>query len=226
LLAFPGQALLLRAVSLQLGVGACWVVLFHGADWLNGLHDWRVPVHFDLELSIPLLPAWTLVYSSLYLMFGLAPFILRERATIDALAFALLFETAAAALVFVLLPSQTAFAPVATAELGSWAMAFETADSMNGNTNCFPSLHVAFATSCAVAFGRRGAAPQFGLWASAIALSTLFTHQHHIVDVAGGMVLAAIGLRIAHVYSLQRPSLAILADPLTVALSNRARRRS
>ena len=58
--------------------------------------------------------------------------------------------------------------------------------------NCFPSLHVAMAvlivlTWCEVRIWKGLA---FFLWAFLIALSTLITKQHYIVDVMGGFMMS------------------------------------
>ena len=75
-----------------------------------------------------------------------------------------------------------------------FSAAFAFADQLNLRYNLVPSLHVAFAAICALAYARaRGAAAAlvFGTWAAAIAASTVLLHQHHLVDVATGLALAA-----------------------------------
>jgi hypothetical protein len=62
--------------------------------------------------------------------------------------------------------------------------------------NAVSSLHVALSCACAAAYagrcGRIGKA-LLGTWAAAIALSTLLTHQHHLLDVVTAIALAAAG---------------------------------
>ena len=59
--------------------------------------------------------------------------------------------------------------------------------------NLFPSLHIAIATILAGLYGRhsRGVVRMlvYG-WFCTIAVSTVLTYQHHVIDVAGGVVLA------------------------------------
>jgi membrane-associated phospholipid phosphatase len=65
--------------------------------------------------------------------------------------------------------------------------------------NCFPSLHVAHSAACffwMASFFPALALPLGGL-ALAIILSTMFIKQHAIVDVAGGLALAAAGVSVA-----------------------------
>jgi membrane-associated phospholipid phosphatase len=60
--------------------------------------------------------------------------------------------------------------------------------------NCFPSLHVAFDSLAAFAIWRaRVPGRSLGMvWAFGITLSTMSTHQHVFIDVAGGFVLAVL----------------------------------
>jgi membrane-associated phospholipid phosphatase len=59
--------------------------------------------------------------------------------------------------------------------------------------NCFPSLHVSLAVLAAgLLMGRGGSwrilAP---MWASAIVLAVVTTRQHRVIDVVGGLLVAA-----------------------------------
>ena len=60
--------------------------------------------------------------------------------------------------------------------------------------NCFPSLHVAQCFVAAFACQRvhRGVGAVSLVWAVLVALSTLFTKQHYVVDVVGGIALAGL----------------------------------
>jgi len=58
--------------------------------------------------------------------------------------------------------------------------------------NCFPSLHVAQCFLAAFTCHRvhRGVGFAAGVWASLVALSTLYTKQHYVADVVAGIPLA------------------------------------
>jgi membrane-associated phospholipid phosphatase len=60
--------------------------------------------------------------------------------------------------------------------------------------NCFPSLHVAQCFIAALVCHRvhRGVGSVAVGWACLVALSTLFTKQHYVVDVLGGVALAGV----------------------------------
>ncbi len=69
--------------------------------------------------------------------------------------------------------------------------------NMDGNYAAFPSAHV-YVTTILVLFYNRWHPKYFWLWLFIyvmISLSTLFTHQHYILDVVGGTVYAWIGYR-------------------------------
>jgi membrane-associated phospholipid phosphatase len=106
-------------------------------------------------------------------------------------ALALCAETVVGAVGFLVLPVEVAW-PSRVVQ-GGWADIFFVADTMNLERNYLPSLHVAFACTAALAYAERSggwARALFGLWATAIAASTLLIHEHHLVDVVAGALLA------------------------------------
>src|SRR5258708_17249274 len=84
-LAWPGWAHLRYAALLSF-VNTLWFVLVYGGmDALTARRTFRVPVQFPTELAIPLVPAMTLFYMSIYFRFWMAPFVLRTRREFPAL---------------------------------------------------------------------------------------------------------------------------------------------
>lgn len=190
-LAWPGWRHL-KLAALAVFLGSAWFgVVYGGCDTITAARATRVRIHFDWELEIPFIPETVVVYMSIYLLFIAAPFILRERREFLALVLAFNLLVLAGGIGFLLVPARLAF-PAAT-DLGTFPNLFRFADRLNLTYNLLPSLHVAFATLCVAAFARQ--APCFGkcglwVWAVAIALSTLLTHQHHVLDVVAGGLLA------------------------------------
>ncbi len=161
--------------------------VYGGCEWLTTHRTLRVPIHIPIELSIPLIPGAVLAYMSLYLLFVAGPFIVRDRREFAALIRALALATLIGGIGFLLVPARAAFSP--PEDLGIWAGMFHFADRLNLDYNMVPSLHVAFSVCCVAAFARH--APWTGrvllwMWAMAIALSTVLTHQHHVIDVIAG----------------------------------------
>jgi membrane-associated phospholipid phosphatase len=198
-LAWPGWAHLRYAAALSLANGLWFAVVYGGADSLTARRGLRVPVHFPAELRIPFVPAMTVFYMSLYLLFLLAPFILRTRREFRAAVWTLAVVIACAGVGFLAFPAELAFAPPHEGDLGSWAALFHLADRLNLTYNLLPSLHVAMGVVCVAVFSPR--APKavkavLWSWAVLIAASTVLTHQHHVLDVVTGWLLAVVCVKI------------------------------
>lgn len=155
--------------------GLAFVGFYGSADWLTSQHGWRWSI---APTRWPFWPDWAGVYLSLDLLLPLT-FALVALESLPFLAASLLAATVLAWPLFLLFP----LAPIPRLE-GN--LALQMADALNLSANYFPSLHVAYAVVCAVWLRRWWV----WLWAGAIALSTLFTHQHYTIDVVGGVVLA------------------------------------
>lgn len=77
---------------------------------------------------------------------------------------------------------------------GWWVGLYNLMHTVDRPTNCFPSLHVAFAVLSAIAAWHHSArwGKWWTFWALAIAVATLTTKQHYIADVIGGAIIAGI----------------------------------
>jgi hypothetical protein len=95
-LAWPCWGYLGYALRLAAALAVWWVIVYYGADYWTGLRARRVRIHFDAELAIPFVPAFIIAYLSLHLVFVLAPFVLRRRRDLQALALAWASVTAVA----------------------------------------------------------------------------------------------------------------------------------
>ena len=169
-----------------------WWTVMHSASLPAPLPSWDLP----FERHLPFVPWLSLVYLTITPALLLAPFLLpRER--IAPLAIALSVETLVASTCFLLFPQTTAFPPRIVT---GWArIPFALADALNLDYNTFPSLHVAFACSAAWAYAttRRRAFLWTG-WSVAVAASTLLMHEHHLADIAGGIVLAVASMLLVY----------------------------
>jgi membrane-associated phospholipid phosphatase len=175
-------------------VFACWFGLcYGGAAALAQYIPWRVSVELPIDSRLPFWPAAAALYLTITPMLLMAPFVLRDRASLRPLFVALMLETTIGAVFFLSLPIDDA--PVACCEPTLAGTAFRIADAINLHHNNLPSLHVAFACTLALAYAPRaspgGAVALFG-WAVAVSHSTLFTRQHFLLDVVAGVLLALI----------------------------------
>ena len=194
-LAWPGWRHLRYAALLSIASTAWFLLVYGGLDALTARRTFRVPVHFPAELRIPFVPAMTVFYMSIYLLFLAAPFILRTRGEFRAAVWTLAVVIACGGLGFLAFPAELAFAPPREGDLGVWAGLFHLADRLNLTYNLLPSLHVAMGVVCVAAFSRharKAAKIVLWSWAVLIAASTVLIHQHHVLDVVTGWLLAVV----------------------------------
>jgi membrane-associated phospholipid phosphatase len=198
LFAWPGARHLGEMAILSAAVLLLFVIVYGGADWVTGFRN-RHHAHLPMELQIPFVPAAVIGYMSLYGLFAIAPFILRTKRELRALAATLATAIVVGGICFLLFPAELAF-PEPT-KLGEWQKLYAVADQINLHYNLVPSLHVALAIICVDLFARRAVlmgALVFWLWGAAVCASTVFLHQHHLVDVAAGLVLALAVNRVVY----------------------------
>ena len=197
---WPGAKNLVYAyVVLGVPSFAWFAFVYAGADYVTGLHDFRVPLYLPVELSIPLIPASGVFYNSLHAAYLIAPFVLRTRPEMHALVLVWFLITLVGGIVFLLIPFEPGFPEPDVSQMGIWRGWYEFADRANLRFNCCPSLHVAWGVACVDVYarfvGRFGKALLWS-WGFAMCLSTLLLHQHHVIDVVAGLALALWGSRV------------------------------
>ncbi len=170
-----------------------FAIFYGGASLLAPYVPWYFEIDFPFESGIPFVPTAAFVYLSMNFLLGLSPFILRRWEELFPLVACLIVETLIGSVSFLLFPVHTNFPDRhATGFVGS---VFDLADTINLNGNFFPSLHVAFACTVVLAISQKFrwlGRSLFCGWATAIALSTIFMHEHHVLDVVGGFGLALL----------------------------------
>lgn len=188
------------ALLLMSAVFSCF---FYAVYWLadryTGSLAVRHRIDFAFEQLIPFWPWTVLVYMTITPLLMLAPFVLRSRARMMPLFLALCAEVAVAGISFVLYPAELGYPPHTVT--GWLAVPMAATKHVNLTYNLAPSLHVAFAVTAASVLGRH--APKvwrsgLWLWALAIVASTLLVHEHHVIDVVTGILLAATAVKLIH----------------------------
>src|SRR3569833_2980752 len=198
---WPGWQHIRWASVLIIFVTAWFCVAFAGANWCTAHRTTHVRVDLGFEAYIPLVPAFSLVYMSIYPLFLAVPFVLRTKREVRNLAIVQSTTILIAGICFLLIPAKLAFVPPSDSELGVWKSLFRYADRLNLDYNLVPSLHVALSIICIEFFclHANGAGKIIlRLWGLAIAASTLFTHQHHLIDVGAGYSLALAVVKFAY----------------------------
>jgi membrane-associated phospholipid phosphatase len=146
------------------------------------------------DRAIPLVPFWSLVYGSLYMFLILLPaFLVREEALLRRTLFAYLSVWISSYAVFYFYPT-VAPRPDSLQGEGFMFWGLESLYEADPPYNCFPSLHVAHSFVSALACEKVNRRVGILTLVSAVlvALSTLFTKQHYVLDAAAGVFLAAL----------------------------------
>ena len=172
-------------------------VLYPLVNWLTGVRASTFGLYLDGERAIPFLPAWIWIYLSINLLFMLPPLFMRA-SDMPLLGKRMLAATVAGCAIFLLLPARLGFERVVPAD-GLYNPVFGGLFQADGPHNLVPSLHVTYASLCILSFqaAARGwlARAAWGLWLAAIMASTVLVHQHHLLDVASGLLLAVAIVR-------------------------------
>jgi protein-tyrosine phosphatase len=192
------RGLMLRAATAVL-LSLLFVVVYGGTNWLTAqrpsadVQAWR----FAWELSlIPYVPILIVPYMSLDLFFFFAPFLCRDRRELRVFAQRVAFSILTAAVFFLLLPLRLDW-PERPHTDGWFGFLVEQSCTapflMEYPHNLFPSLHIVLCLIVMDIYARhtRGIV-RFCLyvWFGLIAIATLLTWQHHLVDIVGALVLA------------------------------------
>jgi membrane-associated phospholipid phosphatase len=173
-----------------------WIVYFAG-DFVATHATQRHHVALPFEADIPFVPWAAVIYLTVTPFFCLAPFVLRTPQQLLPLFVTMCVEVTVAGIVFCLLPVELSFPPHEVA--GAAGVFHRLAVTVALTYNCVPSLHVALVLTCARAYasvGGRWWRIFVWSWALAIVASTLLTHQHHLADLASGIILAALAVRL------------------------------
>ena len=167
----------------------CYLIIANRAA-VGTVHSPELP----WDRALPLQPIWALIYGALYMFLIVLPVIVvREEGHIRRTFSAYLAVWTTAYVCFLVYPTVAPRPPEVVGDgFAAWGLRFLY--DADPPYNCFPSLHVAHSFVSALTCYRldrrlgHGALP----CASLVAISTLFTKQHYIADVVGGIVLAIV----------------------------------
>ncbi len=148
---------------------------------------------FSWEKHLPFIPWMILPYMSLDLFFVASPFYCKSRGEKRALEKRIVFAILFSGTCFLLFPLKCTFIKPHVDGVLGWI--FSHFLTMDKPYNQLPSLHIVLSCILAEHFSRhtRGLLRRLLLsWFALSALSTLFTFQHHFIDLIGGFFLAVL----------------------------------
>jgi membrane-associated phospholipid phosphatase len=145
-----------------------------------------------LDRAIPVQPVWSLIYGALYMFLIVLPVLaVRQEEHIRRTVLAYLTVWLTAYVCFVLYPT-VASRPEQVIGDGFAAWGLRALYDSDPPYNCFPSIHVAhsFVSALTVYRLHRATGIFAAVCAALVAVSTLYTKQHYVVDVIAGIALA------------------------------------
>lgn len=161
-------------------------------NWISTQRTDTLGLYWPWELALPLVPEMIWVYFSMYILFFLPPFLLGTSQLV-ALGQRLFWGTAIAGLAYLVVPTKLGFARTLPTE-PLYATVYQRLFSVDEPHNMAPSLHIVFTTLLAVSFATAATTlPRKAFWYGwllLIAISTILVHQHHVLDVVTGFVVA------------------------------------
>ncbi len=171
-----------------------FVSVYGFTNWLAQQHNYHFQLWHPLELQIPFIPFMILGYVSLNLLM-LVPAFSLSVLELHALNKTMAWATVIAGFFFLVIPAPIGF--VRAEVVGEWSGFYRTLYGIDRTANTFPSLHItySFLFIRILVFSIKKYPYFFWMWFSIIASSVLLTHQHHLIDIAGGMLLAEFCFR-------------------------------
>ena len=156
-------------------------------------------VAFAFETQIPFTPWMIVPYMSSGLFFGACFFLVKNSDQLRLFSQRMLLATVLASVVFFIYPLQ--FSGVRPAiDNPVYSTLFGALALMDKPYNQLPSLHVTFCVIFWSTLSRlltaRWARAALSIWLTLTSLATLFTFQHHLLDVVAGLLLGLLCVRV------------------------------
>lgn len=179
-------------------LGVLFFFVYGTTNQLGAISGVTYKIYWDWELAIPFLPVMIFVYFSLNLLTMWGVFYLNRR-EIHAIAATYGFAILAAGGVFVAFPTTLGFTRLGHET--KYADLFTSLYSVDLPHNLFPSLHVTLASIAVFTIYAKASLMMrklFLTWLVAILAAVILTHQHHVMDVFGGLILAGISVNLIY----------------------------
>jgi protein-tyrosine phosphatase/membrane-associated phospholipid phosphatase len=208
------RGLILRAAATSVLLSLMFVVVYGGTNWYTAqrpsadVQTW----YFAWELTIiPYAPLLFVPYMSMDGFFFMATFLCRDERELRTFARRVVFSIMVAAAFFLLLPLKLGWPQ--RPSVGGWFGNFVEQSCnapflMEYPHNLFPSMHIVLCLIVGEIYVRHSRGIVRLLlctWLILIGISTLLTWQHHLVDIAGGLMLAWIAFYICRESATRLP---------------------
>lgn len=189
----PLKQRLFTALTAGVLISCVFFTCYPLANWFTSTRTDTWKLYFNSELSIPFIPHFIWLYLSLYLLL-LMPIFLLNSLAIKQLAKQLIIATLIATAIFIIIPCHLGFDRVLPLQ-NYYQNIFTYLFSIDYPYNLVPSLHVIYATLIILTINQNSHTVLklfFYCWLFGIICSTIFIHQHHLLDVISGLGLSLI----------------------------------
>ena len=151
-------------------------------------------LYFEFEREIPMVPWMIHIYNSFHILLFMNFLIIKNSLKIKAIAISLISSSAIASVFFLLFPAELGFSRTETIQgYEFWYNALHWLDHPH---NLVPSLHITFSALSAYVISTEIGSVFlkliFLLWFLLICSSIVLVHQHHLMDIVSGFVLAVL----------------------------------
>jgi membrane-associated phospholipid phosphatase len=188
-LSLPTWRRLWAGILGALVVSLAFFPIYVGGSMTPGILGQPLHLYASFELALPFWPIMIVAYLSMFVLFLLPAFQLDEN-ELWVLVRRLVVASILGGLVFLLLPSEIGF-PEHT-DAGRWQPLYELLYAIDSRANAAPSFHVIYTSTILLAL-MDVATPRlrvlYALWLIVVCASTVLTHRHHLLDVAGGIAI-------------------------------------
>ena len=163
-------------------------------------HRTLIDMTTPLDRMIPFVPAWVLIYVACYAYWAVGYVIMARLNSWDTIMTGEVLAKLTCGICFLLLPTTNVRPEITGSGFTDWLMGLIY--KMDPPLDLFPSIHCMESWICFRAVLGQKKIPKWyqifaGIFTLLVCLSTLFTRQHVIADVIGGILLGEICLDIS-----------------------------
>ena len=151
-------------------------------------------LYFEFERDIPMVPWMIHIYNSFHVLLLLNFLILKNPLKIRAIAISLIASSAIASVFFLLFPAELGFSR--TENMVGYEFWYDALHWIDHPHNLVPSLHITFSALSAYVISTEIRSnilkSIFLTWFLLICSSIVLVHQHHLIDIVSGFLLAVL----------------------------------